>query len=171
MHNAIVIMVAVVIIESGCVSYSFLFIVFLYHFIYIHLYQSHELIKRLKKNTNKILKEHSQNESENIQVFYLFFSFSFFHVFFLKLNQTLIVGYQVTREERLTILCSVLVSLFFGGGGRWGGYLIILNRKLPILNKTTNRQNYCSIVFNRNKKIKQYIYMHRCKTFLLNKTV
>lgn len=118
MHNTIVIMVAVVIIQSGCVSYSFLFIVFLYHFIYKHCI-SHELIKRLKKNTNKILKKHSQNESENIQVFYLLFFVLLFSVFFLKLNQTLIVGYQVTREERLTILCSVLVSLFFWGGG-WG---------------------------------------------------
>lgn len=81
------------------------------------MYQSHKLIKRLKKNTNKILKKHSQNESENTQVFYLFFLVLLFHVFFfLKLNQTLIVGYQETKVEWLTILCSVLVSLFFGGG-------------------------------------------------------
>lgn len=88
--------------------------------ISLHIYTCIRVMNWLnvwRKTTHKILKEHSQNESENIQVFYLLFFVLLFSVFFLKLNQTLIVGYQVTKVEWLTILCSVLVSFFLGGGG------------------------------------------------------
>lgn len=87
----------------------------------------------LKKKPNKIIKEHSQHESETYSRF-IFFSHSFlfktlfsFSRVFLELNQTLIVGYQVTRVAWLSSLfCARIMFLIFFGGGGGGVHIITL---------------------------------------------
>lgn len=82
--------------------------------------------------------------------FIFFFSFSFFLFFFLKLNQTLIVGYQETKVEWLTILCSVLVSFFWGGGVR--GLPNYLTEDYKFLTKPLIDKNIVQLCSTETKK-------------------
>lgn len=127
MHSAIVMMIAMVTMERKCVSYSFFPIVFIYVTSYT-LYQSHELVK-LKKKTQQDYKGAQSTRIGNIFKVYIFFSFKILFSFsrvFLELNQTLIVGYQVTRVAWLSSLfCArIMFLIFFGGGG--GVHIITL---------------------------------------------
>lgn len=84
----------------------------------------------LKKKNQQDYKGAQSTRIGNIFKVYIFFSFKILFSFsrvFLELNQTLIVGYQVTRVAWLSSLfCARIMFLIFFLGGGGGVHIITL---------------------------------------------